>query len=617
MSTSLLKYSLIILILSFIAIIYLSLPVDRLKAHHSNYGKRLNSNDITPEHFDFIIVGAGSAGSVLAKRLSENPKVNVLLIEAGASDDNLFMRVPAAFYRNYNLEQDWGYDTIPQKHKGNYTIYVPRGKTLGGSSSINAMIYLRGSAYDYDEWERMGFKGWGYDSMLKYFKRSENQQRPKDVNNKKEKARIVTEHGDSIDVYSPLDENYHGYEGEWAITDTYQHPLSERIINAFNEAWDLPRKDDFNSERLNTEGIGYNQNNVYNGQRHSLSEAFLTPDVLKRKNLYVRTNHHVTKLIYSDDKSEVRVTGIEVETSTGKIEKIYAKKEVILSAGSYNSPQILQLSGIGPKDLLSEHNIPLVIDNEHVGANLQDHLTMGFPEQIHDELTSIQTYTHAPYDAFGLLEYILNGNKNVFKSNVGEVNGFVKSPYAKRKGETAPDFQVVAGPCAYKNHARYPLSVMSGITYGVSMLNPKDRGTVKIKSNNPKDAPLIDNNYFAVEGEFERFFEMVKELKTIRGSKYISSIFKKSIILDITTASDEEIKQAIFEHAFNLYHPTSTCSMGKVVDERLNVYNVKGLRVVDASIMPNVTRSNTNAPTVAIAEKASDMIREDYGLSMN
>lgn len=579
-----LKYSLITLLLSVIALVYFKLPEDRLVKYHTNYNKKLTENG--DEHFDFIIVGAGSAGSVLAKRLSENPKVNVLLLEAGGSDTHVFIKIPAAFPQNFNMNHDWGYDSTPQKHKGNYTIFSPRGKTLGGSSSINAMIYIRGSAWDYDEWERMGFKGWGYDSMLKYFKRPEMQLRSKDK----------------------INPEYHGFDGEWKISDTQKHPVSDKIIKAFAEEWNLPYSDDFNAEKFQKEGIGYNQNNVADGERQSLTEAFLTKDVLERKNLFVRTNHLVRKIIFEGDVAK----GVEVENSQGKIERIFSDKELILSAGAYNTPQILQLSGIGPKELLKEHNINVLIDNPHVGGNLHDHITMGFAEQAYDDIDTMDKYDRFPWNIYGLIEWIFT-KKNEMITNLGEVNGFVRSPAAIRNNEQAPDFQIVAGPCAIVDHGRKKFPINGGFTYAVVMLNPKDRGTVKIKSTNPRDSPLIDYELFAKKGEYERFFEMTKLMLNVRNNKNIKNMIKKGLVIN-DNPTDEEIKQAIFEHSFNLYHPVSTAAMGKVVDERLNVYKIKKLRIVDASIMPVIVRGNTNAPTVAIAEKASDMIREDHGL---
>lgn len=578
-------YSLLALIISFFAMIYINLPEDRLLKYHSNYNKKITENG--DEHFDFIIIGAGSAGSVLAKRLSENPKINVLLLEAGGSDTNIMIKIPAAFPNNFNLAHDWGYDSTPQPNKGNYTIFSPRGKTLGGSSSINAMIYIRGSAYDYDEWEKMGFKGWGYDSMLKYFKKSERQLRPKDK----------------------INADFHGFEGEWKISDTQKRPVCDNIIKAFSEEWDLPYSDDFNAEKYQKEGIGYNQNNVANGERQSLTEAFLTPDVLARKNLYVRTNHLVRKILFDGDVAK----GVEIENSSGNIERIFSDKELILSAGAYNTPQILQLSGIGPKELLNKHKIDVLIDNPHVGSNLHDHLTMGFVEHAHDEYEAMDKWVLFPWDIYGLIKWLFTRNNEMI-TNLGEINGFVRSPTAKAKGENAPDFQIVAGPFAMIDHGRKKLKIKGGFTYAVVMLNPKDRGTVKIKSTNPRDSPLIDYDLFSKPGEYERFFEMVKLMKNVRANENIKKMIKKGIEYDWGNISDEELKEAILKHSFNLYHPVSTAAMGKVVDERLKVFNAKKLRIVDASIMPVVSRGNTNAPTVAIAEKASDMIKEDHGL---
>jgi choline dehydrogenase len=578
--------SIAILVIGVGVFVFLNLPQDRFKYENYNYGRGVSK---LVEHFDFIIIGGGSAGSVLANRLSKNPNITVLLLEAGESDTDLRIKIPAAFCQNFNTAHDWGYESIPQKNKGNKTVFLPRGKTMGGSSSINAMIYIRGSAWDYDEWARMGFKNWSYDNLLPYFKKSERQQRSKDL----------------------IDTNYHGFEGEWQIEDVHRHPVSEIIVDAFHKELNLSHCSDFNGEKFQKEGIGFNQVNTANGQRNSLSDAFLNSDVLKRKNLYVRTGVLVTRILFEKNVA----IGIEYEeyADASRKNKVFAKKELILSAGAYNTPQILQLSGIGEKKLLEELGIPVVLNNPEVGKNMEDHPIMGLIFKVKDHIETFDKVNRFPYNILSILEW-LGSRNNLLKSNIAEVNGFIRSPYAKRNNITAPDFQIVGSPVVFLDHGRKTLPVNGGLSYGIIMLNPKSRGTVEIQSNNPRQPPKIDPNMFGESEDFERFYEMLLELKKVKENEKLKELVDYQLILKLEKATKEEIIEAIYEHTFLLYHPTGTAAMGKVVDERLNVFNIKKLRIVDASVMPTITRGNTNAPTVVIAEKASDIILEDHSL---
>lgn len=583
MALKLYLYSLSILLISLVVFIYVRLPVNKLKKYHTNYGKKLINHE-GKEIYDFIIVGAGTAGSILANRLSEK-NVSVLLLEVGGVDNDIRVKIPAAFKENFETENDWAFNSIPQESKGNHTIFLPSGRILGGSSSINAMIYLRGSAYDYDEWEKMGFTGWNYENMLKYFKKSEKQVRNKEM----------------------INEDYHGFNGEWMIGDTSHHPISQIIIDSFQRNWNLSRVNDFNEGHYHTEGVGFNQVSIANGERQSLSEAFLSGDVLRRPNLYIRTHSLITKLLIENKK----VIGVEViDLNTNEKTNIYCKKEVILSAGAYNTPKILQLSGIGDENLLQKHKIPIVLNNPHVGQNLQDHPTIGLPYSTKEAIT-LDHVQKFPYNVIEILKWLWNRD-SLLTTNLCEVNGFVRSPTAKANNETAPDFQIIAGPVIFVDHGRVQFPVPGGYSLGITLLSQKSRGSVNISSNNPLDPPVIDTRTFSVKDDFDRLKEMFYLLKSVKDDPRLKEITKDPTILDFDTATDEDVKNAINKYSFLLYHHSCTAAMGKVVDQRLKVYEIENLRVIDASIMPILTRSNTNAPTAAIAEKGADMIKEDY-----
>jgi choline dehydrogenase len=566
---------------TWVIFILVTLQEDKL-LHHDNYRVHFHDERF-PTSFDFIIVGAGSAGSVLANRLSSNEKYKVLLLEAGGTDNDLSIKIPIAQAKTYGTKFDWNYNSVPQVNKGNYTVYLPRGKVLGGSSSINAMIYLRGSAYDYDNWsKKYNLTGWDYDTMLKYFKKSEKQ-----VNKK-------------------LNKDFHGYEGEWVISDVKRHFLTELLAEAYNKVLGLPFKDDFNGERYQEEGIGFNQVNINEGERWSLSDAFLNNNVMKRKNLYIRTEALVSKVVFEGNTA----VGVEILLKNGEVKTIKATKEVILSAGAYNTPQILQLSGIGDKKLLEKLGIKVISNNPEVGQNLQDHPTFGIVDILKEEM-SLDKYDRFPHNIYPLFEWMYN-KTNVLGTNVAELNGFIKSPYAKEHNEAAPDMQLIGGAGVYVDHGRKKFDVPGGVSMGFVLLNPKSRGFVKIQSADPRVPPIIDINMFDPKTEdLKRMLSMIEPLKKIKQYEKLKQHTSGSLINDILSDTIEQIQKSIDEHSFLLYHPCCTAAMGKVVDSRLRVSGVKNLRIVDTSVMPEITRANTNAPTVAIAEKASDMILED------
>jgi choline dehydrogenase len=533
-----------------------------------------------PKSFDFIIVGSGSAGSVLANRLSASGNHTVLLLEAGGPDNDLLIKIPSAMAKTFKTKIDWGFDSVPQALKGNYSVFLPRGKVLGGSSSINAGIYIRGSAYDYDSWKNYNVSGWDYDTMLGYFKKSQRQ-----MNNK-------------------LNKDYHGFDGEWVVSDVHRHNLTSLIVEAINKVIGLPILDDFNSDKYQQEGIGFNQVNINNGERWSLSDAFLNKDVVKRKNLYIKTHAMVSRVIF-EGKTAV---GVEV-LQNGKTRVIKANREVILSAGAFGTPQILQLSGIGDKQLLEQHGVDVIHNNPQVGMNLQDHPAFGFSYSTKEDIT-IDKFDKFPNDLMAIYEWIKTKD-NVLKSNVCEINGFMRSPYAVQHNEIAPDMQLIGGAAAYIDHGRHKPDVPGAISVGYALLNPKSRGTVKIRSNNPHDSPIIDPNMFSHDEDLKRLISMIEPLKKIKDYAKLKSLLGGQLLIDADNETEANMKKYINQHTFLLYHPCCTAAMGKVVDSRLKVHGVNKLRVVDASVMPEIVRGNTSAPTVAIAEKAADMILAD------
>jgi choline dehydrogenase len=572
---------------------------DRL-VHNRSY--KLKDDDwqnvLDKTRFDFIIVGSGSAGSVLANRLTINrtEPFNVLLLEAGGADTALEHSLPAAFMKLFRTDADWNFDTVPQKKAHNRNFYWPRGKVLGGSSNLNAMIYQRGNKQDYDGWAKsFGDEStlnpvtnkphWSYDDVLHYFKKSERQQ--------------------SREMVDPA---YHGFDGEWYVTENkWVHKMTKDFVQAFHTALKLPVNHDTNGK--DQLGVGFNQVNIYLGRRHSASDAFLSNEVLARPNLFVRTRAHVTKLIFSDDGKQV--VGVEyVDTISKRTFQVRATKEVILSAGAVQSPQILMLSGIGPKKELERHNIPVRMDLP-VGENLLDHIASGI--YINVSCPSL----HQDDNLKSLFQWILFGS-GPFASNGADLNGFYLSEIAKKAGETAPDMQIVGMAAFYIDHGFGKLPYSDGYSLGVVLLQPKSSGNLTLKSADPFDKPIIDPNYFHDPSDLQRIVESVRIYRKVLATPPVKDFVISEVLPGSHARTDEEIAKALLENCFSLYHPVGTCKMGRksdsktVVDQNLKVKGIKGLRVVDASIMPYIIRANTNAPTIMISEKASDLILNEY-----
>lgn len=520
--------------------------------------------------YDYIVVGAGSAGCVLANRLSENGD-SVLLLEAGEPDEKREIHIPAAFPKLFKTDVDWEYYTEPQASMNGRELYWPRGKTLGGSSSINAMIYIRGHPVDYDGWAALGNEGWGYEDVLPYFRKSER--------------------------FEPGDDEYHGSEGPLNVAEQRSpRPLSEVFVEAAVEAGER-RNDDFNGERQ--AGVGHYHVTQKNGSRHSAAKAFLTP-ILDRSNLTTLTGAQVRRVMFDGRQA----TGVEYEHG-GTRKTAESTEEVILSAGAVNSPQLLMLSGIGGTEGLREHGIEVVHELPGVGRNLQDHL---FAFTVY-ECTEAVTLDDAE-GLRNLATYFLR-KKGPLTSNIGEAGGFVRTD----PDLPAPDLQYHFGPTYFMEHGFSNPERGHGFSIGATQLRPESRGRITLRSADPFDPPVIDPNYLDADRDLEVLVEGIRRSREIAAQSPFDEYRGEEVWPGSDAHTDEALAEHVRETAHTVYHPVGTCKMGDdsgaVVDDRLRVYGVDGLRVVDASVMPTLTGGNTNAPTIMIAEKAADMIRAE------
>jgi choline dehydrogenase len=522
--------------------------------------------------YDFIVIGGGSAGSVVASRLSENPAAQVLLLEAGGSDRHPFYHLPAGFAKMTKGIGSWGWDTVAQRHMQNKVFRYTQAKVIGGGSAINAQIYTRGNAQDYDDWRQMGCEGWAYDDVLSYFRKAEDN-----------------------DTY---DNKFHGKGGPLGVSQPIA-PLP--ICDAYFEAaaaLGIPRNLDINGEAQ--DGVCYYQLNQRNARRSSAAMAYIAPNK-RRANLTVKTGAQVRRLLVERG----RATGVELMDGS----RLTASSEVILSGGAVGSPRLLQLSGIGPADHLAELGIDVVFDQPNVGANLQDHLDL----YCISELTgpySYDRYAKPHWAAVAGLQYLFQ-RKGPVASSLFETGGFwYANPDAR-----SPDIQLHLGLGTGIEHGVVSMP-QGGVTLNSCYLRPRSRGTIRLQSADPAKAPLIDPNYLA---------DPLDREMTIRGLKLTQAILaqaplKKFILAerlpgpDVKT--DEEYFNFICTHSKTSHHCAGTCRMGPdaaaVVDIRLRFNGIDGLRIVDNSIMPTVISSNTNAAAIMIGEKASDMIKADH-----
>ncbi|NLQ17074.1 choline dehydrogenase [Marinomonas sp. M1K-6] len=526
--------------------------------------------------FDYIIVGAGAAGCVLANRLSEDPNNKVCLIEAGPTDNSLFIKVPAGIIvMMRSLSRNWRYWTEPQKALNNRKVYIPRGRTLGGSSAVNAMCYTRGHQWDFDHWESLGNKGWGYHDVLPIFKRSEH--------------------------YEAGENEFHGVGGPLNIADL-QSPLdvSKAFVDAGIEAG-YSATDDLNT--ATPEGVSLFKVFQKNGERFSAARGYLHP-IVNRPNLTVMTGVTVNKVVFAGK----RATGVEI-AKTRKTKETLEGTEIILSGGAINSPKLLKLSGVGPRDELEKHGIAVLHELPGVGENLQDHPDVLIVHKSKRRDTIAITPKMICINGPAALYHYIFKRTGILTSNVAESGGFIKS----RPEENIPDIQLHMSCVRLDNHG---LNLAFTLGYGYSghacVLRPKSRGTLTLRDANPNSPPLIDPNLLSHPDDLERMVRGVKAVRTIFAQKALESWRGDEIFPRESVQSDEEIRAFIRQKADNIYHPVGTCKMGHddmaVVDDTLKVHGLEGLRVVDASIMPTLIGGNTTAVTIMIAEKGADMM---------
>jgi choline dehydrogenase len=518
--------------------------------------------------YDYVIVGAGSAGCVLANRLTEDPNTSVLLLEAGPWDRKQEISIPAAFYKLFKTPVDWAYFTEPEEHMNGRKLFWPRGKVIGGSSSINAMLYIRGHRQDYDEWAALGNAGWGYADVLPYFKKSEHQER-----------------GASA---------YHGVRGPLNVADPRSpNVLSQAFVDAAEQAG-LPKNDDFNGPAQ--EGAGLFQVTQKNGARWSAASAFLRP-ARARKNLTIETDALATRVIAEGQ----HVVGVEY-VRRGHQARVRANREVILAGGAINSPQLLLLSGIGPADDLRALGISVIADLPGVGRNLQDHLALPVTFACSKPVS-----IDAAETPLNLLTYLVT-HRGPFTSTIAEACAFLATePHA-----AATDLQYHFGPAYFVDHGFTRLKG-SWFTIGPTLIKPRSAGWLTLRSTDPAASPAIHANYLSDEADLRVLVHGIRFAREIAAAAAFATYRGAEKHPGAEVKSDRELDNYVRTIAQTIYHPVGTCKMGidplAVVDSRLRVRGLEGLRVVDASIMPSVTRGNTNAPTIMIAEKGADFIK--------
>jgi choline dehydrogenase len=526
--------------------------------------------------FDYVIVGAGSAGCVLANRLSASGKHSVLLLEAGPRDRNIWIHVPLGYGKLFKATSvNWMYQTEPEPGLGGRSVFQPRGKVLGGSSSINGLLYVRGQHEDYDRWRQLGNTGWGFDDVLPYFKAAEDQQRGAD--------------------------EFHGSGGPLPVSDSrHPDPLSQAFVDAAVESG-IAKNPDFNGAAQ--EGAGWFQTTTRRGRRASTARCYLRP-ARHRRNLRVETAALAQRIVFEGRRA------VAIEYKQGGMQKTArAAKELLVCGGAYNSPQLLQLSGIGPADLLKDHGIEVVLDAPGVGRDLQDHLQVRIVTRCTSAIT-LNDIVNNPWRKMMIgLQYAAL-RKGPLTIAAGTSGAFLKtSPRL-----ATPDVQIHFLPFSTDKMGE-ALHSYSGFSASVCQLRPESRGSLRIKSADPSVAPEIRINYLATETDRTANVEGLKILRRILAAPALKPYVTEEVEPGAKVSSDAELLNFCRQRGSTVYHPTSSCRMGNdplaVVDQRLRLRGIEGLRVIDASVMPDLVSGNTNAAVIMIAEKASRMIQED------
>ncbi len=528
------------------------------------------------ENYDFIVVGAGSAGCVLANRLTESGRYRVLLLEAGPSNSHPWLHVPLGYGKLFtNTRYNWCYQTEPQPECHGRNVIAPRGKVLGGSSSINGLIYIRGQAEDFDHWRQLGNAGWSHEDVLPYFRKAEDNERGAD--------------------------QHHGAGGPLGVSNIRdEHPLARAFIEASVECG-YPRNDDFNGAAQ--EGAGFYQNTMRGGVRSSTAAAYLKP-ARGRSNLHVVSEALATRVLF-DGK---RATGVEFMVGDAK-RSAAANVEVLVAGGAFNSPQLLQLSGLGPAELLGPLGIPVIADLPGVGDHLNDHYFARIILRCKEPITLNDAVRDWRLGAKAVLEYAL------FRRGYFAIPAISAGCFFKAAPESAtPDVQCSIALYSVHNLGDQ-LDPFSGFTITCTLLRPESRGHVRIKSADPRQAPAIHPNYLATQRDRDTLLAGVKALRRIAQAPALARYIAEEVDPGPQCAGDDALMDFIRRRGSTVYHPVSTCRMGQdtkaVVDERLRVRGFERLRVIDASIMPEVVSGNTNAATIMIAEKGADMVLQD------
>lgn len=535
------------------------------------------------DDFDYIVVGAGSAGCVLANRLSASGRLRVLLLEAGGPDSRFWIRTPIGYGKTfYDQRVNWMYQTMGSQGLAGRASYWPRGKVLGGSSSINAMVYIRGFKSDFDDWKALGNPGWGWEDVLPYFRRAEDNELGSD--------------------------DYHGIGGPLHVSGIARdaHPLCQVYLDACAELG-LPVRRDLNG--ADSECVGLYQITVRDGIRESAATAYLNP-ARRRRNLFVEKHAHVTRVVFANRAA----VGVQY-TQKGVLRTVRAAREVILSAGAVNSPQLLQLSGIGASELLQRHGIAVVQHAPAVGQNLQDHLGLDHLYRARRPTLNNELYWWSGKLRAGI-RYVLS-RRGPLSLSVNQAGGFVRSQGAFDK----PNLQLYFSPLSYTKAPPGKRPLMNpdpfpGFLLGYSVCRPTSRGYLQIQSPNPLSCPEIRPNYLATDDDVEQMLEGTRFMRKLAATAAMSAIIDEELKPGASVATEDAHIADIRERSTTVFHPVGTCAMGSdpnqcVVDHRLRVHGVSRLRVIDASIFPRLTSGNTNAPTIMVGEKGADLVLAD------